>query len=110
MDLTGRFGPFHIAAIISLVTIIAGWLPVAYRSPREWMVIHGIFMGWAYVGLVTAFLAEIAVRVPGVGFSTGVITATAITIIGGALLIHTRVPLIARRIPARPAEHPRPRL
>jgi uncharacterized membrane protein len=63
-DLTGRFNPFHFAAIISLATIIAGWLPVAYRRPREWMVLHGIVMGWAYVGLVAAFLAEIAVRVP----------------------------------------------
>jgi len=109
-DLTGRFGPFHVAAVISLVTIIVGWLPVAYRRPREWMVLHGIVMGWAYVGLVAAFLAEIAVRVPGVGFSWGVIIATAIAIVGGALLIHTRVPAIAGRIATRPADHPAPHL
>ena len=109
-DLTGRFNPFHFAAIISLATIIAGWLPVAYRRPREWMVLHGIVMGWAYVGLVAAFLAEIAVRVPGIGFSRGVIIAAVITIVGGALLIHTRVPAIARRMPTRPADHPRPHL
>ena len=101
-DLTGRFGPFHVAAIISLVTIIAGWLPAAYRRPREWMALHGIFMGWAYVGLVAAFLAEIAVRVPGIGFSSGVTMAFVITVAGGATLIHRRVPEIARRIPARP--------
>jgi uncharacterized membrane protein len=98
-DLTGRFGGFHIAAMISLATIISGYLPVVFRRPREWMAVHGIFMGWSYVGLVAAFLTEIAVRVPGVGFSTGLITTTIIVVTGGAFLIHTRVPVIARRLP-----------
>jgi uncharacterized membrane protein len=109
-DLTGRFGGFHIAAIISLATILAGYLPVVFRRPRQWMPVHGIFMGWSYVGLVAAFLSEIAVRVPGVGFSTGLITTTIMAIGGGALLIHTRVPVIARRISSRAVEHPNRRL
>ena len=109
-DLTGRFGGFHVAALISLATIIAGYLPVLLRRPREWMAVHGIFMGWSYAGLVAAFLAEIAVRVPGVGFSTGLITTTIVAVGGGALLIHTRVPVIARRISTRTAEHPNVRL
>ena len=97
-DLTGRFGPFHIAALISLATLVAGYTPARYRYPGEWVELHGIFMGWSYVGLVAAFLAEIAVRVPGVGFSPGVIAATVISVIGGGLLIHMRVPALARRI------------
>ena len=49
--------------------------------------LHGLV--W-YVGLVAAFLAEIAVRVPGVGFSSGLITTTILAVAGGAFLIHTR--------------------
>jgi uncharacterized membrane protein len=100
-ELTGNFGPFHVAALISLATLGAGYIPILYRRPREWVAVHGIFMCWSYVGLVAAFLAEIAVRVPGVGFSTGLLSATAITVAGGALLIHTRVPVIAGRILTR---------
>jgi len=100
-DLTGRFGPFHMAALISLATLFAGYAPARYRRPGQWVELHGIFMGWSYVGLVAGFLAEIAVRVPGVGFSPAVITATVISVVGGALLIHTRVPLLARRINRR---------
>ena len=101
-DLTGTFGAFHVGALVSLATIAAAYLPVLYRRPRDWMVLHGTFMGWSYVGLVAAFIAEIAVRVPGVGFSAGVTMATVIAVAGGALLIHTRVPVIARRIGVSP--------
>jgi uncharacterized membrane protein len=95
-DLTGRFGPFHIAALISLATLLAGYAPARYRRPRVWVELHGIFMGWSYVGLVAGFLAEIAVRVP--GFSPGVIAATVISVVGGGVLIHARVPVLARGI------------
>ena len=95
-DLYGRFGPFHIAAVVSMATTIAGFLPVYFRRPRKtWMGVHGIFMGWSYVGLLAAFLAEIATRIPGVRFGTGVMVVTAIVMAGGAILIHTRVPKIA---------------
>ena len=92
-DLYGRFGPFHTAAVISMATTAAGFLPAYLRRPRmTWMAVHGIFMGWSYVGLLAAFVAEIATRIPGVRFGTGVIGATALAMAGGAILIHTRVP------------------
>ena len=98
-DLTGRFGPFHVAALVSLVTLLAGYLPVLFRRHfTEWVALHGIFMSWSYVGLVAAFLAELAVRVPGLGFSPAVIGATVIAVTGGAVLIHTRVPTLARQL------------
>ena len=94
-DLYGRFGPFHTAAGISMATTAAGFLPAYLRRPRTtWMAVHGIFMGWSYVGLLAAFIAEIATRIPGVRFGTGVIGATALAMAGGAILIHTRVPKI----------------
>ena len=50
--------------------------------------------GWSYVGLLAAFVSEVAVRVPRVGFGSAVVVATVGIIAGGAILIHTRVPRI----------------
>ena len=94
-DLSGRFGPFHVASVVSLATIAAGLLSVLTRRPRAgWAQLHGTFMCWSYVGLIAAFLSEIAVRIPGVGFGPAVITATIVVTVGGAVLIHTRIPRI----------------
>jgi uncharacterized membrane protein len=94
-DLYGRFGPFHVASVISLATLGAGFVPVYLRRPRAgWLQQHAIFMCWSYVGLMAAFVSEVAVRVPGVGFGFAVVAATVIVVAGGALFIHTRVPRI----------------
>ena len=94
-DLFGRFGPFHVAALISLATVVAGFIAVYTRRPRKtWLALHATFMGWSYVGLLAAFIAEIAVRVPGVRFGPGVMMTTVLVTVGGAILIHTRVPRI----------------
>jgi predicted membrane protein DUF2306 len=94
-DLYGRFGPFHVASVISLATVGAGFVPVYLRRPPSaWVQLHATFMCWSYVGLLAAFVAEVAVRVPGVGFSSAVIVATVLVVAGGAVLIHTRVPRI----------------
>lgn len=94
-DLYGRFGPFHVASVISLATVGAGFVPVYLRRPQAaWMELHATFMCWSYVGLLAAFISELAVRVPGLGFGSSVIAATAIVVAAGAILIHTRVPRI----------------
>jgi uncharacterized membrane protein len=94
-DLYGRFGPFHVASVISLATVGAGFVPVYLRRPRgSWLQRHATFMCWSYVGLLAAFVSEVAVRVPGVGFGFAVVAATAVVVAGGAVLIHTRVPQI----------------
>jgi uncharacterized protein (DUF2141 family)/uncharacterized membrane protein len=96
-DLFGRFGPFHILALVSLATVSAGVVPVWLRRPRGWLDLHARFMSWSYAGLVAAVFSEIGVRVPGVGFTTGVIVPTAAVMLAAALLIHRRLPgLIAR--------------
>jgi predicted membrane protein DUF2306 len=95
----GRFGPFHVASLISLATVGAGFVPVYLRRPRAvWMPLHATFMCWSYVGLLAAFVSEIAVRVPGVGFGSAVIAATVVVVAGGAILIHTRVPRIVMAV------------
>jgi uncharacterized membrane protein len=94
-DLDGRFGPFHVASLVSLATVAAGFVPVYLRRPRDaWMHLHAYFMCWSYVGLLAAFVSEVAVRVPGVGFGAAVFVATAVVMASGAVLIHTRVPSI----------------
>lgn len=94
-DLYGRFGPFHVASVISLATVSAGFVPVYIRRPHAaWMELHATFMCWSYVGLLAAFISELAVRVPGLGFRSSVIAATVIVVAAGAILIHTLVPRI----------------
>ena len=94
-DLTGGFNGFHIAATISLATITAGYLAIRVKHAFE---AHGILMGWSYVGLVAAFFAEVAVRIPGVGFSPAVMVPVLITTAVGAILIHTRIPPTAQSV------------
>jgi len=55
-ELFGGFGPFHVAAIISFVSVIGGILAPLFRSQlgEEWMEAHYRFMLWSYVGLVMA--------------------------------------------------------
>jgi len=99
-DLQGRFGPFHVASVISLATVGAGFVPVYLRRPRAaWMQLHATFMCWSYVGLLAAFISEVAVRVPGIGFGAAVIASTVVVVIAGAILIHTRVPRIVMALP-----------
>jgi uncharacterized protein (DUF2141 family)/uncharacterized membrane protein len=96
-DLFGGFGPFHVLALVSLATVSAGVVPVWLRRPRGWLDLHARFMSWSYAGLVAALFSEIGARVPGVGFTTGVVVPTAAVMLVAALLIHRRIPgLIAR--------------
>lgn len=96
-DLFGRFGPFHILALVSLATLGAGVIPVWLRRPREWLDIHARCMSWSYAGLVAAFFAEIGARLPGVGFVTGVLVPTVAVTLIAAVFIHLRVRHIVAR-------------
>jgi uncharacterized membrane protein len=106
-DLYGRFGPFHVLALISLATLIAGFVPAYRRRPlHDWVEIHAITLSWSYVGLVAAFFSEIIVRIPRAPFWPAIGVATALTMIGGAVLIHTRVPRIVLTWRNRPLRSP----
>ena len=58
-DTTGRPGPFHVLAVVSLATTGLGW-----RSARRAASVraHAAFMTWSWVGVVTAGLAQLANR------------------------------------------------
>jgi uncharacterized membrane protein len=63
-DLFGRFGPFHFAAVFSLITVILGWIPVRRRKDERWMRQHAYWMSGSYVGLLAAAAAETLSRIP----------------------------------------------
>lgn len=85
--LFGGFGPFHAAAIASLVTVVAGAVPAYRRKPANWLEHHYAWITWSYVGLCAATVSEVATRVPGFRFWWAVVVGTFIVIGVGAILI-----------------------
>jgi uncharacterized membrane protein len=87
--LFGTFGPFHILAIFSSLSILGGMLPVVFRHRvSDWLIWHYYFMNWSVVGLYAAFWAETLTRTLPMGqFWPIVVVATAITTGIGSYLI-----------------------
>lgn len=85
--LFGGFGPFHVAAIASLGTLVVGVLVM--RRPREPRAVerHYYWMTWSYVGLLAAFVSEVGTRAPGAGFWWAVLAGTLLVLAVGARLI-----------------------
>ena len=102
--LFGRFGPFHWMAVASLITLLAGMVPVLTRRPKgRWLELHGAFISGAYVGLIAATAAEVTSRIPGGwhSFSAPITAVTTLIIIGiGVTLIHLNLHQAAGRTPA----------
>lgn len=72
--LFGGFGVFHFLALVSLAGILSGIGFAVLRRPRDsWLKGHRASMLWSYAGLLAAFTAEIAVRVPNVRFWPAVV-------------------------------------
>lgn len=95
--LTGSFGPFHVAALASLATLIAGIIPAWRRRPADkWLDHHYFWMAYSYLGLLAATVAETATRVPSVqAFAGGptpvfwivvIIASVAVFIVGGRVI------------------------
>lgn len=58
-DSTGRPGPFHALAVVSLLTTALGWLFARRRGhTRPGVVAHATFMAWSWIGVLTAGLAQ----------------------------------------------------
>lgn len=91
--LFGRFGLFHVAAVVSAVTLAGGMIPAVLRRPKGWLGLHFSFMYWSVFGLYAAFVAESAVRLPvrtmftsARTFFTTVIVSTLVTMGVGQLI------------------------
>lgn len=93
-DLFGGFGPFHFAAVVSLITVVMGWIPARRRRPRAWMEHHAYWMSWSYVGLLAAAAAEVLSRIPDTPFWGMVLAASGAVVALGAVVIRRRVPSI----------------
>lgn len=89
--LFGTFGPFHVAAILSLATLVAGIVTVVRRRPAHgWVERHYWWMAYSYLGLVAAGVAETTTRSGLVGFWWAVLAATVFTFAIGATMIRRR--------------------
>lgn len=86
--LYGRFGPFHLAALISLATLLAGIFSVLLRT-KSWLNYHLAFMYYSVMGLYAAFASEVIVRIPGLAFGPAVGIATAVVMITAMIIFQT---------------------
>jgi uncharacterized membrane protein len=98
-ELTGRANPFHFFALVSLGSLVAGFVAARRRRPG-WRQMHSRSMLWSYVGLLAAAASEAIVRVPGLvsgglGFGTTVAIATSVVTVAGATMIRRTVARIA---------------
>lgn len=101
--LFGGFGPFHVAAVFSLATVIAGIIPPIRRKPANWVEHHYAWMTWSYVGLLAAAVSEVATRTPGFRFWWAVVVATFLVIaVGGRMIRGRKDAVLAPFRPRRP--------
>jgi uncharacterized membrane protein len=92
-NLTGRMGPFHIAAIFSFITLVAGFIPVWRRKPAKlWLEYHYQFMSWCYAGLVAAALSEALTRLPSSPFWPAVAAGSILVFLVSGWLIFRHDP------------------
>lgn len=90
---TGGFGPFHVLAIVSLCTLAVGLVPmwILPRSPGA-IAVHGITMGFSYIGLVAAGLSQAVAQLIPEHSSAGVLATSVITFTLGAAVIFRLTP------------------
>lgn len=89
--LSGTFGPFHVAAILSLASVMAGIIPAVRRRPAAtWVERHYWWMTYSYLGLLAAAVAEVVTRVPGINFWWTVVIASGAVFVVGAPIIRRR--------------------
>lgn len=93
-DLLGHFGPFHVAALISFVTLVGGYVPAYRRKPKgAWLQYHYYLMCWCYAGLVAAAASEVMTRLPSAPFFPAVAGASFAIFAVSGWLIYRRNPL-----------------
>ncbi|OON68884.1 hypothetical protein [Hymenobacter sp. CRA2] len=83
------FGIFHVAALLSAATLLAGMVPVWGRQRvRNWQPLHYGFMYLSVLELYVALLAEVLVRVPGFSFWEVAGASSAVVLLPGAVLFN----------------------
>lgn len=74
-ELFGGLGLFHWMALVSLLTVLMGYVSARSRSPG-WKVRHAYFMSGSYVGLIAALAAEVLTRTSWLPFYGAVAVAS----------------------------------
>ena len=91
----GTFGPFHVLAVICLVSLALG-VVAAIRRRSGWRRRHYNWMSWSYIGLLAATSAEVALRVPAIqstgafGFALIFILPAVVVFVGRQFLVRNR--------------------
>lgn len=71
--LWGAWGVFHWVAVLSSVTLLAGFLPVLIKQPaHHYISLHYSFMYWSVMGVYGAFVSETLVRIPNMVMESGI--------------------------------------
>lgn len=87
------FGPFQVLAVISLVTLGVGIVPMWVLPRTEGVIaVHAITMSFSYVGLVGAGLSQAAAQAFPDSSAMAVVAASLATFAVGTLAIVARVP------------------
>ncbi|WP_324678768.1 hypothetical protein [Hymenobacter sp. GOD-10R] len=81
------FGIFHVAALLSSITLSLGMIPVLRKKPaRSWRQLHYSFMYLSVLEIYVALVAEVLVRMPGMSFWEVASLSTTTVMLPGALL------------------------
>jgi uncharacterized membrane protein len=99
--LTGAFGPFHAAAVLALVPLVAGVLAARQRPRGRWLRRHYFAMTYSYVGLLAAAAAESTTRLRLLSFWWAVLLASLAVFALGALLITRNARGTLRKVESR---------
>ena len=108
-ELFGRFGLFHWMALISLATLVMGFVPTQ-RRVAGWMPRHAYFMSGSYVGLWAAFASELLTRTSVLPFFGAVAVASTAVIVAGVWLMQRRIPQILKDRSSRVSDSLRKRV
>ena len=89
----GHFNVFHVGALVNMFCVGMALRPMLVRPrPRQWKLIHFMWIAWSYVGLLCAALTEFIIRtqpLPGRGATIlATILATSFVGLVGAFLIY----------------------
>ncbi len=88
----GGFGVFHVAALLTALTLLAGMLPIVWKKRvRHWLRWHYGFMYLSVLELYIALVAEFLVRVPGATFGWVATLSSAAVLVPGGILFFTRL-------------------
>ncbi len=85
------FGVFHVAAVFTSLTVLAGMIPVWRKIPvRNWLQWHYGFLYLSVLELYIALVAEFLVRIPQLTFMVVATLSSGVVLVPGSILFFRR--------------------